>query len=380
LKSLPQQNDKTNSNPPNSTNMKKTLLTLVAGMIAVASTQAQPVEITITGATAFRVNNYTAIRALFDAGFAQNPIAGDPSLSNRVTWTGTMSTVFGARPVTVRTAQLGSTAGIQSLTANTTVSFLSSSTPGTFTTVSALADMSMSDIFQASSVFLTPTLEDAKAGVIPFVWVAGSSASSKLTNVTAQLARGMFNLGYFPLFCFTGDSADLAGGEIVNVVGRNASSGTRPSVLSEIGLGPLATVIQRKLNGTSTAWIDDPTGFGSNSLIPPQINSGVATSAEGPGGAIGYLDINDALTVTAAGGKFLKYDGVDFTKENVQNGKYTLWSYEHLFNRSGLAVDETAFRTALLNQLDADLATSVSAVQSSAMIVSRLADGAVVTP
>lgn len=358
--------------------MKKNLLILAAGMAAVVSTQAQPVEITLTGATAFRANSYNAVRGLFDAGFSQNPIAGDPSLSNRVTWTGTMSTVFGARPVTVRAGYSGSTAGIQSLTANANVTFLSSSTPGTFTTVSQTADFAFSDVFQASSAFLSPTLEDNNAGVIPFVFVRGSSCNSAVLNITAQNARGIFNLGYFPLFVLTGNPADVAGGEIVNVVGRNSGSGTRAATLSEIGLGSLATILQRKTSGGN--WVDDPTGFSSNSAIPAELNSGVATSGEGPGGAIGYLDLNDANTVVGGGGSILQYDGVTFTKDAVRHGKYALWTYEHLFNRTGLALDETTFRTALLSQIDTDLAASVSAIQTSSMLVQRLADGATITP
>lgn len=359
--------------------MKKTLLTLALGIVGVAMTQAQPVEITITGATAFRANAYTGIRNLFDAGFAQNPVAGDPSLSNRVTWTGTMSALFGARPVTVKAGFSGSTAGIQSLTANANVTFLSSSTPGTFTTVSQTADFAFSDVFQASSAFLTPTLEDNNAGVIPFVWVRGTSASASLVNITAQNARGIFNLGYFPLFVLTGNPADVAGGEIVNVVGRNSGSGTRAATLSEIGLGALATILQRKTNGMG-GWVDDATGFSSNSAIPGQLNSGANTSGEGPGGAIGYLDLNDATTVVTGGGTILQYDGVTYSKDAVRHGKYALWTYEHLFNRSPLATDETTFRTGLLNQIDTDLATSISAIQTSSMIVSRLADGATITP
>src|SRR5262245_1280414 len=235
--------------------MKKPFLIVAVGLLGVAVTQAQPVEITVTGATAFRANAYTAIRGLFNAGFAQNPTAGDPSLSNRVTWTGTMPT-FGVRPVTVKASYSGSTAGIQSLTANANVTFLSSSTPGTFTTVNQTADFAFSDVFQASSAFLTPTLEDNTAGVIPFVWVRGSSCDPNVVNITAQNARGIFNVGFFPLFVLTGDPADLALPDIVNVVGRNSGSGTRAATLSEIGLGALATIIQRKTNGV--AWESDP--------------------------------------------------------------------------------------------------------------------------
>lgn len=355
--------------------MKKTLLTLAAGLLGVAMTQAQPVEITLTGATAFRGDAYIAVRGLFNAGFSQNPVSG--ASANQVTWTGTMP-IFGARPVTVRAGYSGSTAGIQTLTANANVTFLSSSTPGVLTTVSLPADFAFSDVFQASSAFLSPTLEDNTAGVIPFVWVRGSTASASLNNITAQNARGIFSIGYFPLFVLTGNPADVAGGEIVNVVGRNSGSGTRAATLSEIGLGALATIVQRKV--VSGNWVDDVVGFSSNSLIPPALNSGVSTSAEGPGGAIGYLDINDANTVVAGGGSILQYDGVTFSKDAVRHGKYALWTYEHLFNRTPLAADETTFRTALLSRIDTDLLTSVSAIQTSSMLTSRLADGATINP
>ena len=355
--------------------MNKSLLTLAVGLLGVAVTQAQPVEITLTGATAFRGDAYNAVRASFNPGFSQNPVSG--ASANQVTWTGTMP-AFGARPVTVRAGYSGSTAGIQSLTLNANVAFLLSSTPGVTTITNQPADFAFSDVFQASSAFLSPTLEDNTAGVIPFVFVRGSTGSASLTSITAQNARGIFNLGYFPLFVLTGNPADVAGGEIVNIVGRNSGSGTRAATLSEIGLGPIATVLQRKV--VSGNWVDDAVGFSSNSLIPAALNSGVATSAEGPGGAIGYLDLNDANLVVAGGGAMLQYDGVTFSKDAVRHGKYTLWTYEHLMNRTGLPADETTFRATLLAQIDSDLATSVSAIQTSSMIVSRLADGSTVTP
>ena len=358
--------------------MKKTLLTVAAGLLGVTMTQAQPVEITITGATAFRANAYAGIRNMFDPGFSQNPTAGDPSLSNRVTWTGTMAE-FGARPVTVKASYSGSAAGVQSLTANANVTFLSSSTPGSFTTVNQTADFAFSDVFQSSTAFLSPSLADNTAGVIPFVWVRGSTASTSLTNITAQNARGTFNLGYFPLFVLTGNPADAVGGEIVNVVGRNSGSGTRAATLSEIGLGALATILQRRTNGMG-GWVDDAVGQSSSSTIPGLLNSGANTSGEGPGGAISYLDLNDAATVVAGGGSILQYDGVTFSKDAVRYGKYALWTYEHLYNRTPLAADETTFRAGLLSQINTDLATSPSAIQVSTMIVSRLADGATITP
>src|SRR5262245_56076628 len=110
--------------------MKKILLALSAGLLGMTIVQAQPVDITITGATAFRANAYNAIRNLLDPGFSQNPSAGTPSLSNQVTWSGTISTVFGGRPVTIKAGYSGSTAGIASVANGTLVSFYSSSTPG----------------------------------------------------------------------------------------------------------------------------------------------------------------------------------------------------------------------------------------------------------
>lgn len=357
--------------------MKKSILTLAASLLGVAISQAQPVEITITGATAFRANAFNAIVGLFDAGYSQNP-AGNQSAANKVTWSGTMTSVFGSRPVTVKASYSGSAAGVQSLTANANVNFLASSVPGSTATTNQTADFAFSDVFQSSTAFLAPALEDNTAGVIPFVWVRGNTASTKLTNITAQNARGIFNLGYFPLFVLTGDSADIAGGEIVNVAGRNSGSGTRAATLSEIGLGPLATILQRKNSGLN--WVDDAVGFSSSSAIPGALNSGANTSAEGPGGCISYLDLNDAGTVVAGGGAILQYDGVTYSASNVRNGKYSLWTYEHLYNRTPLAADEGTYRTALLSRIDSDLATSTSAIQTSSMLVQRLADGATVTP
>lgn len=370
--------------------MKRYLLALIVGLSVVVSTKAQDVEITTTGATAFRAVQYFAVRNLFleDNAFVQNPPHGNvsypnPESSNRVYWQGTISRLFGNRVVRVRTSQSGSIAGIGTLTSGATVTYLNSTTPGVFTTTPLNADFAFSDVFQESTATLEPALVDNIAGIIPFIWTRGFSCSTKVVNVTAKLAEAIYNVGYLPLKMFTGVGTDTG---IVNTTGRNSGSGTRGTILSEIGFGALATVTQRKVSGGN--WVADGVGYSSNSGITADLVQNVSTSAQGTGGSIGWLDISDSDIVVnhslANGGNAarLSWNGVPYSKTNVQEGLYSGWGYEHLYHTDAIedGSDEQIFRDALLQQIDDDLATSTFAIQSSSMKVIRLADGARITP
>ena len=162
-------------------------------------------------------------------------------------------------------------------------------------------------------------------------------------------------------------------------MGRDNGSGTRITTLAEISLGILPNIAQRRaVNGN---WVDDAVGFSSGSLVATNLN-GTSTSAEGPGGAISYPGPNDSNTAIAGGGKALSYDGVFYSKDNVRNGKYTLWGFQHLYSVpiTGSGSPEETFRTAFVTKIDAGLPASVNAIQIGTMNVTRLADGAVVTP
>ncbi len=367
--------------------MKKTLFTLAAAAMSVVAAQAT-VEITITGATAFRGDAYNAIRAMFDGGVpaSQNP-AHSASGQNKVTFSGLMTPLFGAETVIVRTSYSGSADGVKAVDGTETRNFLFSSTAGAPLTTNMICDFAFSDVFQSSTDFQTQALEEAevvpgKSGiaVIPFVWTKGNSCSSKVTNITGQVARAMTGIGFVPLFMLTGDPADLVSTEIVNLVGRDNGSGTRICTLAEISLGILPNIAQRR--AIAGNWTDDATGLSSGSIVATNLN-GTATSLDGPGGAVSYLAPNDSATTVTGGGKALTYDGVVYSKDNVRNGKYTLWGFEHLYNAPGMTGSgskEETFRTAFALAIDAIIPSLNNAIAIGTMNVTRLADGAVVTP
>jgi hypothetical protein len=358
------------------------VMTLAAAGMALATVAQAQVDIKITGATAFRKDAHNAIIKMFSGAPSQimPPGVTDLGKTTMATFSGTMA-AFPGKTVTVRTSFSGSVEGVITLTGNTTMPFLN--TDGT--TNNLTCDMAFSDVQQASTLFGTPVLDDAVVGVIPFVFAKSVPARNVvgLDNVTAQIFSSIINLGYFPMFVLTGDATAANSTSLVNIAGRNNLSGTRLNVLAETGAGVLSAVMQRKLNGTGgtagTSFIPDPAGFSSGGDLVKVLNS-TATSEY----AIGYMGIGDALTLTypnyAAGGQWLSYNGVQYTMDNVRNGKYTLWGYEHMLNRTPLGSVQTTYRDALIAQIDLELANSTSAIQSGTMNVSRQADGGAVNP
>ena len=97
------------------------------------------------------------------------------------------------------------------------------------------------------------------------------------------------------------------------------------------------------------------------------------------GYAVGYLGVKDAFGVTgnSAGALNLTYDGATFSTNAVQNGSYTLWSYEHFYNKSGLSANLTTLKANLVGAVPANLGTGTTliGIPKSWMNVSRSVDG-----
>lgn len=355
--------------------MKKTLAILaLGGLFAAATAQAQ-VDIYITGSTAFRANAYRSIRSLFTTRgslTSQNP-ADPASGANQVTWTGTL-TNFGAQTVTIRASYSGSVAGVQALAQNTSQAYLVNSTPGDTNLVTHQADLAFSDVFQATTVFTSPLLNDNQVGVLPFAYVKSQATPAGVTNITIQQLQTLLPNGQLPLSYFTGDTNDDA--TSLYLVGRDSGSGTRLSAEKDAMF--VGTPLLYQTNGTCT-WVIS-SGFSSGSLLAAQLKSTCA-----PG--VGYLGLSDAITVNS-GNNVIRYNGnlpfngnintPDF--KPVREGVYSFWCYEHLYERSTAPANVNTYRTALASEIDNDVATSISAVQVSTMRVSRNADGGPISP
>jgi hypothetical protein len=359
----------------------KNILTLLttAGLLAAATAQAQ-VEFYITGSTAFRANAYRSIRALYGANLvSQNPAdsSGTPNV-NQVTFSGTLPALFGGQTVTIRTAYNGSAAGVQAVAQNLNLTFLANATPaGDTNTMSHQADLAFSDVFQAATAFISPSLDNTNVGVQPFVYVKSLGTAANVTNITFQQLQALLPNGVLPLSYFTGNSADDT--KYIFLVGRDSGSGTR--ITAEKDALFLGSELEYAPD-TNCVW-NIFSGFSSGSGITGVLNGSCGSTTN----AVGYLGLSDAKNVNS-GGNIVTYDGTlpyrglvaapDFTP--TRKGIYSLWGYEHLYQRTTASANLKSFRTAFSGEIENDLATSTTAIQVSSMGVKRSFDGGPITP
>lgn len=394
------------------------LLAVVLALGFVASASAQT-RITITGSTAFRGNAHAAILAAL-TGEVYGYTGTDLNGASQAIFTGNL----GATPVIIYTSWSGSITGIVAVRNSTNVNTLPDSTPqsaggtpnATTGTVARLANLAMTDVSFTSTPFATAAMAEQEVGVIPFQFVAGYNSTQApyagLTNFTGQLARQLWSNGFIPLAMATGLVADrtttiastfTSGFFGTNVprmlyaLGRNAGSGTRFLTLAETGVG---------VNSSIQQW--DPRSFisGSNltnhalwpaesvdGIFYPEGSSGYSSGSQlraimrlnteaGIGGTyITVLGIDDAADVTnpsgsgAGPGKTLTYEGVPYSVVNIQEGRYTLWSFEQMVYRTA---DNTGTLATFITTLVANMQAADPVYAG--MQVSRSTDGGTVFP
>lgn len=357
--------------------MKASLSKIVAAAALFAVGAQAQVEINISGAVAFRDTSYRAIRSIFGPNLtSQNPAdaAGTPN-QLKVVWTGTIPALYGAQTVTIRAFYNGAVAGIQDLTQNRPVNFLASAVPGETNTVNLPADVAYSSVFQRSTAFTTPTLDDARFGVTPVLFVKSSSAPAGLTNITVQQFRSLAANGALPGWFFTGNTNDTA---LIHFINRDPTAGQR--VITQRENGFTGTPIFYTWDTATSKFIIDTTGR-TSTQIRDQLN------ISGP--AISFLTGVDAINVNG-GANILAYNGVRpvvgayNTLANdhapVINGLYSQWGYEHILSRSTASANVKAFRDRLIQAIDADLQTSAYSIPISKVRVERTAEGGPVSP
>jgi len=355
------------------------ILTLASGLLLAASSVQAQVEIRISGAVAFRDTSYRAIRALYGANLAsQNPAdaAGTPN-QLKVTWTGTIPSLFGAQTVTVRAFYNGANAGIQDLTQNRNVNFLATSTPGDTNTVNLQSDLAFSSVFQQSTAFTSPVLDDIRFGVTPVFFVKSASAPAGLTNITVQQYRTLAANGAVPAYFFTGDTNDT---QLIHYVSRDPSAGQRTIVQRENAFTGNPIFYNWVTNGGAPQFVIDATGRTSTQIRD-------LLNVSGP--AISYLTGVDAINVNG-GANILAYNGskaflggyssISNNHLPVITGQYSQWGYEHLFIRTTASQNIRDLRTALIAKVDLDLQTSAYSIPLSRVRVERTAEGGPVSP
>ncbi len=388
---------------------------LALGVLALslANQAVADVTVNLTGSTAFRSVIHASVQSMMGGAGTTRIAHNHASALNSASLTIFRGPVAGLGTVTVRCSWSGSATGIRDCAQQNDLSFLRDTTlpasaginAGQSSTELGKAQIAMSDVYQSSTIYTSPSLQNNNVAVVPFVWVANESAPAGLTNVTSQMGRALLSNGIQPLSLFTGSAGDA--GTLVYPTGRDGGSGTRITALAEIKYGIFNnvqqwTAVSDNTAGTVTSLqIWPTTGTGSD---PAQAGNGGYTSGgtvatlmgntsasvdtlDETGGVIDsdqpvviitYLGTGDAATASGLGAKQLAYDGVSYSVANVQNGSYTFWGYQHLYNKSGLTTDENTFKNSLISVIPSNLGSAGIALGS--MQVSRTSDGGLVGP
>lgn len=365
----------------------KNMLVLAAvacGTIATASAD----DIYITGSSAFRgvVMKYlrdhiTGDRAVFDKALSSDLTKSVDASSFIV-----LSGIYNAQPITIYCAWTGSVAGIHTVVESQNVAFpvkpadfatnpaysiegasqgvqgTTVNTLGAITSASFLhiPSFGFSDVFQSSTVYTTPA-NDTQLAVLPFKWVVSRGGqASGVTNITPQIAQTLFRTGSISLSMFSGLDADKA--KKVYALGRNDESGTRLTAMAETGVGVSSLLTQYQPVGNPvTGWTNiGNDGYVSGGTLATALGA-QTTGAVGHG--LAYVGVSDAATATNATNLATEvaHNGVFYTSPNdVIQGKYTFWCYEHLFDR-GDQINQSA---ALLSELKTNLPTAFDTVPS----------------
>lgn len=399
---------------------KMLLLAACAAAGMANSASAQTTVINITGATAFRSAAVNSILNSYNAGVQFGFTGASFTGATQQIFVGSFPGITGT--TIVRTFWSGSTEGTRDVTGDVTLnSFLPTNStvavsPGqsglATGTAAGIAQMNFSDCTQSSTIYSSPTLIGGPVGTIVFSMIKNEMALTNpkiasynaFTNVTSQQFRSLFQVGSAFLSQFTGNDAD--DGTFVLATGRNDFSGTRTIYLAETGYGISNLVQQWKMtsNGSNEItqvqiWpVGDVAGTTDNRSL--QWTLGVDTAGNGgyfSGGAlrdqlddisenvtaknaagdtigtglnvilVTSISIADAATAITNGAKALNYNGVGITpaaplsagdKAKIQNGTYTLWSFENFFRDPDCTASEITFFNAVTGAIGANIGTA----------------------
>jgi len=370
--------------------MKHIILKSLAVMaLFTASASAADVVINLTGSTAYRAATHAAIlSALGTPTYAYNEATASDGL-NKATYAIFKGTSVGDN-IIVRVFWAGSVEGVQYPSTGATINkFIpttqsTAASPGTNLgnttyTDGGVVHAGMSDVYKASAGYPNADLDDTLVGVCPFAFI--SHPNAPFTNVNAQQMKLVYQQGYAFLNNFVPGGSTTAP---VYGCGRNADSGTRITVLAETGYGYTNTVSQYTATVTSTA----TTSFTQNANPNSGASSGstmaktlIRDSSDSVGWGIGYCGVADIQGANDV----LTFNGVPYSTDNVKNGTYTLWGYEHLFVAAAVrdsTAGENFTRKTWINLMKAALIANPTAslgVPLADMKVFRAGDGAAIS-
>jgi hypothetical protein len=371
-------------------------LGLALGVASVADAQQ---TIYITGSTAFRAQVYFGLR---DMGLTVQ--SGATTGNNNFNFTGTVSASTistitngsAGQSVNVICAFTGSTEGLNAIINNNSPVY--TNIAGSAFSYPNGADLAFCDVQEATTPYAGDPVNElsstdglassfgAGVAVVPFTWAASADASGKINNVTPYIINDIFVNGIESLSFFDGVASDSA----VNVylTGRTNDSGTRISAQVDVGFDPSQPVIQYTVGGTLGA----PPASGTwqsvgNNGYSSGGNVAKALDVVGAGDAIGYVAFSDAASLKN-GALPITYQGVSpfigstwtpnvsaWNLTGIENGSYTFWSYEHLYEStkvSGTSFINANFGPDLINALEYEIVNPASGVVQSADLIGHL--------
>jgi hypothetical protein len=403
--------------------MKKILTIAVLGGLFAASTLQAQVNIYIAGSTAFRANVFRAVSAAFDGGAPTTKVPSNAGTGTGIyTLQGTMTPLYGSQTVTVYASFNGSVQGLEDLLNNTSITF--SNLNGSV--LSTVPTITFSDVDKVSTLAASAPVTETHVAILPFVYCRNYFTPTTVTNITGHQLSSLWPNGVLKLSFFTGNTNDDTG--VMYVTGRNADSGSRVCGQSDAGFTGAPVFYGFNTTAPNTWAVMNQNlspaiyGFGYSSGG----NEAIALTNQLAGGpCVGYLGLNDALTVagdasTGSGAKnngggncsIIAYDGFlpfngysistsgaptqvpaqpDFTP--IIKGQYSLWSYECMEMLNTHTSDSTyQYYTNMVSGIDNDILQSevnngnnstygpVTAIRLSEMKVSRSSVGGAITP
>ncbi len=399
--------------------MNKNILMGALAALTIASASAE--DIYISGATAYRSTANTAIKTFVEARGGSITTSNNATLGSATLLKANFTTNSSSHTIYVRWT--GSEGGIQSCASPrsgsnaVTVNYYNTNVAGGLVTGSTnnakVTDIAFSDTFQSTSLYARKFAGvsysalkgytgsgDGIVGVNQFAFVTGSNCP--VTNITSMQARALMASGQIVTSQLTGDRSHDGTG--IYLVGRNSDSGTRLSVLGEVGYGANQKPQQYKVNSSTNIQLypaetinglslgEGESGYASGGNVAdvfiqaanyPLTNDVMADGTYSNNYVIGYAGVGDILAnatgTPKANIKVLSFNGVPCTMENVQNGTYSLWTYEHLYYNPAA----TTLAKAVANSIGADCLKTASArnaaVKFSDMAAERGGDAQPVT-
>lgn len=318
-------------------------------------------DVYLTGSTACRGVVYNTLAAANSVFGAAPTITtwGSTSASgaNYMDFSGTLN--GGSGTTVIHCSWSGSEAGIANVASGTTALFSTDpdgtglTNAGPASTASYRVDLAMADNDQAFSRTPKPALTiGQKVCVITFEWVRNNGIWQG-TNVTGNQIQAALG-GLCKLALFDGIAADT--NSYVYVSGRDNSSGTRVNAFGISGFGIFSSPAQVELDGSgdmlqaSDGGYAEDWGFSSGGNLAKSLGGSTVGKTDYvnyyqttppyafiPNNAgysvIAYLGYNDALTAIGSpyNATALNYNGVPFSAANVQEGTYTFWGNEYIY-------------------------------------------------